>query len=412
MNAPPENSAVLRALADGYARTRAARTGSGKRDYFIDYEDLLSAAASARGEARLCAERDLAAAERDGLLEIQRHRRTRLPLKVRFFLSQEDRLFARLGRTPPGAKRGELACLFEEAGNSTVPEIWTEGWRSFCHQMAEAARTGQSLTPLARERPDETAEILGLLPRLLAWEGESLTRFASALLCDDSKRLEQLRTKLETCLARITSGEISRFPQIGIIPNERAVTLHGPMEFVLSNGTLDAGLLHSPFRIDRRDLERADIRTTAVKCLTVENAAMLQELAKVNSGIILAGSGSEGGFAHSAVVAFLKKLPGAIELHHFGDADPAGFDILRDLRRRTGRFIHSAWMRYRPAPVAVPLTRQDPTTLDRLLRDDALTDAEKAELRKMQQTRDKGRFEQESLGPPAAGWPFYGREAE
>lgn len=401
MTPSPAPPAVLRALADGYARTRAARTGSGRRDYFIDYEDLLTAASSATGEARVCAERDLIRAENDGLLKIDRHRRTRLPLKVRFFITQEKKLFARIGQTPPGARRGELAELFDQAKNFHAPEIWKDGWRTFCHQMAEAAHTGQALAPFARDRLDETTEILQLLPRLLSWEGESLTRFASTLLCGDSKRLEQLQTKLETCLARITGEQITRFPQIGITPNERAITLHGPVEFLFPEGVLNAALLRNPFRLDRRDLDRAEIRTGAVKCLTVENAAMLQELAKVNAGILLAGSGSEGGFAHSALVTFLSKLPATVELHHFGDSDPAGFDILRDLRRRTGRTIHSAWMRYRPAPNAPTLTRQDQNTLERLINDDTLAESEKAELRKITEAGNKGRFEQESLGPPA-----------
>jgi hypothetical protein len=40
----------------------------------------------------------------------------------------------------------------------------------------------------------------------------------------------------------------------------------------------------------------------------------------------------KGGYANSATVEFLRNLPENIELWHFGDSDPKGFDILRDLR--------------------------------------------------------------------------------
>ena len=47
------DSAVLRALVDRYALTRAARTGKAVRDFLIDYEELLKAAGCAGGDARV-----------------------------------------------------------------------------------------------------------------------------------------------------------------------------------------------------------------------------------------------------------------------------------------------------------------------------------------------------------------------
>lgn len=246
-----------------------------------------------------------------------------------------------------------------------------------------------------------------MLPRLLAWEGESLMRFASTVLCDNSKRLEQLQARLETCLDIITKGESPSLAALGITGNERSLLLHGPLQLRIGEEVLDIECLGGPVRISLGDICRANLTTKAVRCLTVENAAMLHELAKLREGILLAGSGSEGGFAHSATIAFLKKLPLEIECWHFGDSDPAGFDILRDLRERTGRTIRSLHMRFRDHPGGVLLSSAERAVAERLIVSPVLWDAEKEALRQMLAAGRKGRYEQEALGTPQRGWPFY-----
>lgn len=128
----------------------------------------------------------------------------------------------------------------------------------------------------------------------------------------------------------------------------------------------------------------------------------------MSSDTILTSSGSEGGFANSAVVTFLLTLPANVELWHFGDSDPKGFDILRDLRERSGREIRSLHMRFRPSgKPRSPLDGEDLKTIHRLLASEFITAGERAELEKIREADDKGDFEQESLGRPAVDWPFY-----
>jgi hypothetical protein len=64
-------------------------------------------------------------------------------------------------------------------------------------------------------------------------------------------------------------------------------------------------------------------------------------------------------------------LPAALECHHFGDSDEAGFEILRDLRDRSGR-----------------------------------------DLQPLHMERGRVPAEQESLGAPRAKWPFYPADRE
>jgi hypothetical protein len=84
---------VLAALAERYEQTRAGRTGQAARDLSIDYEELLRIADCATGDDRVCAERDLSDAESKNLLKVERHRRGRIPLRVRFSATNESLLF-------------------------------------------------------------------------------------------------------------------------------------------------------------------------------------------------------------------------------------------------------------------------------------------------------------------------------
>jgi hypothetical protein len=126
---------------------------------------------------------------------------------------------------------------------------------------------------------------------------------------------------------------------------------------------LDLGRLHGAFRLSQTDLDRAEsVETTARRCLTVDNEASFHELAKLRSGALLL----QTRFPGSATLALLKQLPEALEFHHFGDSDEAGFEILRDLRERSGRNFQPLHM-------------------------------------------ERGRLpaEQEALGAPRDEWPFY-----
>lgn len=92
---------------------------------------------------------------------------------------------------------------------------------------------------------------------------------------------------------------------------------------------------------------------------------------------------------------------------HFGDTDPAGFDILRDLRTRTARPILPLHMAYRSCADSPALSVEEKNQIIRLLADPNMSDCREP-LEAMQTAHLKGHYEQESLGPPELeGWPFY-----
>jgi len=399
---------VARYLAERHRKSKAGRTGTAARDLIIIFKDLLESIDCRHGPDRQSAIRELELLQSLGVIELEHHRRDPSAIfKVRLPNHRAEDLFAHLGDSGPQEERESLARLFRDAAMHPVPGHHTHGWKTFCAEFAEAALSGASLQPFDRANPDQTREILTALPSILAWNGESYLRFASSILFGDSKRLEALRSRIEKCLRLITNTEAATLAGFGILQHDRSLLLHGPVTLCFGGASLDLNLFESPVRIGAADLRRANLVTNAPRCLTVENAAMLHELTKRQSGIILASSGSEGGFANSAVVTFLQGLPADIELWHFGDSDPKGFEILADLRTRTGREIHSLHMQFRPSAAAPPLTAEDEKTIDRLLTSESLTMDEKHQLNQMRASGAKGHFEQEALGHPGAEWPFY-----
>lgn len=374
-------SPVLEALARRYERSQAGRRGVASRDVLVLLEDLLADAGCREGEKRAVAERQLQDAESAGLLKRDPvHKRDQANIyQIRFSPANEAALYAAIDRVSPARSRTALAAQFAAAMSADVPLRWRDQWRAWCERMRAAALAGQSVAPFDRDASQANSSLLDLLPKLLVWEGESLLRFASCVLCGDSKRLEaqstmerdgefagQLRGKLGRLLEDITGGQLRALDDLGIVPNPRSALVHGPLRLRLDGEWLDFGLLHGSFRLAQEDIQRADeVATIARRCLTVENETSFQELAKLRSGELLVQTSYPG----SGTLALMRRLPVTMEFWHFGDSDEAGFDILRVLRDKSGRDIQPLHM-------------------------------------------ERGRipFEQESLGRPTIPtWPFYER---
>jgi hypothetical protein len=372
------HSPVLKALTRLFARTQAGRKGEGSIDFQPVLKLVLREADCEDGDERAQALHDLEDAEACGLVRLERHRHDRdMILKVRVSLANEELLFGRVGEASPSQRRQSLASVFETAAQADVPAKWRAAWIAFCSRMKWAALSGDALAPFDRENVAANIELLSLLPKLLAWNGESLVRFSSCILCGDSKRLEELasmekegesrgklRGKLGRLLEDITGGVVRSLDDLGIVPNPRSVLLHGPLRLLLNGKWMDLSRLQGAIRLAQSDIQRAEqVVTAATRCLTVENETSFHELAKLQSGELLVQTSYPG----SGALSLIRRLPEDLEFWHFGDSDDAGFDILRVLCEMSGRAIR-------------PLHMQ----------------------------RGRIPFEQESLGHPTEDkWPYY-----
>lgn len=357
---------ILEAIARNYERRQAGRTGEGLKDIFFDVEELLSACGAQEGEARAIAEQQLRDAEKKGIIYLDSlHKRDKsLLFKVRFNSSMEELLYSSIGQDSPTANRKLLADQFNSAAKFNVPAKWCDRWVDWCNEMQSIALRGGSVEPFSRLPCSQNVKLLELLAKILAWEGESLVRFASCLLCGDSKSLELVSSKLARLLDKISHGQVKSLEELGIIANPRFALIHGPLELTFGTDRINFGLCHGAVRVSSVDILRATgIQTSAKRCLTVENETSFHELAKLQSGELLV----QTSFPGSGTLALLRRLPPTIEYWHFGDSDDAGFEILETLRQMSGR-----------------------------------------EFRPLHMQRGKLPFEQEAMGrPQLKEWPFY-----
>ena len=397
---------LLAALADAYERSGAGKTGVASRPVGIVYRDLLAAAECREDSALTVAEREIKSMAADGLLVPKFARRDDSVItKVELDLAGEARLYAALGLPSPTQKRTQLAAVFRGASSFEIPEQYRPGWVKMCESMAMAGESGSSVAPFSRSDVPATSELLRASARLLGWNTESLLRFASCQVFGNSKRLEDLRGPIETVTACATEGRINCLSQLGILDNPRRCHFSGPAILHFPEGAVDLTLLRVPLMISMVDLARCiRVETSASRFCTVENPTSFHELAKLGGDTLLACT---DGYAGSALLTFMARLP-EIPKYHFGDSDPAGFDILADLRARSRLEIESLHMAFRAGTKVEPLTPKDLVIATRVLNSEHVTESEKVQVQQMVKVEDKGIYEQEMLGvPPLREWPFY-----
>lgn len=365
------------------------------KDYTLDWEKFLRAAGFHDGDARELAEQELLAAERGsgGLFVIDRHPRTGAKQVIRLKREGgEAWLFAAVGLPSPAEEREKLGEFFE--GAAVVPVPCGEAWRAWCEALAARAREGTSVAPFRRGDAAGNQSLLEVLAGVLEWREESLVRYASAVICRDSKVLENLRPRLLTALREITGREDVSLEDFRISDKPRSVMIHGPLVLELAEGRMNFGLLAGPVSISAIDLAAAkSVECRGRLCLTVENESVFLELAKRRTGVLLV----QTSFPGAATRFLFERLPADLECRHFGDSDPAGFDVLRDLREKTGRAFRPVMMRFRPMAGAPPLTGEERKVIGRLLDCDLMKDV-RGELQAMLEAGTKGDFEQESVG--------------
>lgn len=386
---------ILHELAKLYQRSTAGRKGASK-DFTTDYETFLRRSGCADGDEREIAEKELLAAEAQsgGLFRIDRNPRS--GMKIRLRLAHEDGeawLFAQTDETSPSEDREQLAAFFESISNASVPDSWIAPWHQWFSRLAIHARNGEAIQPFRREDPDGNAEIITALIGVLNWQGPSLVRYASTHICGDSKRLQALEPRLCIALSEITGH--SNFESFGIFHKPRSITFHGPLSLPIGETTVDFSDFPAPVTLSEGNFNHTrTISTLAPLCLTVENEDVFHELAATNPGILLI----QTSFPGSAALGLIKRLPSNLPFYHFGDSDPAGSDILRDLREKSGRNVSPLLMDYRKTSDAQsnPLSNQELRTIKRLLNMDILGDIH-PQLEKALESGTKGSFEQEAI---------------
>jgi hypothetical protein len=375
------------------------------RAFSQDWVKLLEAAGITSAEDQATAARE---AEACGQLVLKRHRyRKYLIERVTLPLASEPWLIERFGGTASGdlqAAALKIVAEFSASGHARFPPEWA----TLCESLRVAFSQGRSLRPFGWSHPDTLRRLLDGVKKLSEneWPAGTLIRAASVDIGLDSKELERHQRTFESGLSRLFGAEIS-LKSLGLAAGDSHVELHGPLCLHFPDGsTHDFEGLENVL-ISAADLARcSSISTTAERLLSIENRkTTFRQYAAANRDrrtLIASTSFPTHAFRH-----LLEKLPVSLPHHHFGDTDPAGWQILLKLREATPRPVESFRMRWRAGRRPSPLTPYDIQLLPKLLVDPRLADV-RAEIAAIVERNDRGDFEQETLGPPTVGegWPF------
>ncbi len=376
---------------------RGRRVTASSRPFSQDWVKLLEAAGITSAEDQATAAREVEAC---GQLVLKRHRyRKYLIERVTLPLASETWLIERFGGTAVGALQAaalEIVAEFSGRGHSRFPTEWT----ALCESLLVAFSQGRSLRPFGWSHPGTLRQLLDVVGNLSEreWPAGTLIRAASVDIGLDSKVLERHRRTFEAGLARLFGTEIS-LKSLGLVAGDSHVELHGPVCLHFPDGSVHDFDGLTNVLISAADLARcSSVSTTAERLLSIENRkTTFRQYAAANQDrrtLIAATS-----FPTHAFRELLGKLPVSLPHYHFGDTDPAGWQILLKLREATSRSVAAFKMKWRPAREPSPLTPFDRKVLEKLLVEPLLSDV-REEIRIIAELGDRGDFEQETLGPP------------
>ncbi len=411
-------SPIFVALSEIYEASKAGRTGCGTNDVqptFAELEDKVFERTRRRleGEAYELAIEELSALDGRVLrLEWDNPNpaaRTTLH-KVRLSPGHEAEFYAAIRRKSPTEERAAWAEVFERASTLPVPAKFQTTWRELCRQHQHQALDGSGWLPFRRKQRSRAAYQLEFAAKLLGWTHPCLLRTASAKLTGDSKFFERCMGTMETLLAH-GSGEVIRsFADLLIEHTPTEVRFHGPLRACIRGSVKDYDGLTGISSLTEVDIAAVEaMETVAPRCVSIENATTFHELCRLGCLDLLIFTS----YPNQATVNFLHRLPIDLPLYHWGDTDPWGFDVLRDLRRKTERVVEPLHMRIGNWAEALPsetcarreLTAQDRQKLAVLLDDHDLRDV-REELKKMDAAGSTGDFEQEGLQLTSALFPY------
>jgi hypothetical protein len=387
------SSPILECLACCYERSAAGRTGLGKLDVQPELAVLLEQANCSEGDARELAVRDLQKAAQLGLLALEpAHTRDRANIyKVRLSPAKEVAFYEHLGRPSPTQVRNTWSELFQEASSWTVPSEFVESWRAFCGRRAAAVIHWNKMSEFKRGELAKGRDVLRFVVKLLAWrEKEYFIRAASCRICGDSKALEKLRITLEQLLVDVTGGRVRRLADLDILETPRHVLIAGPLRLKFSDHIIDIQRLRDGASLAESDIDRSELECDAGRCITVENKTSFHQRTIQHPQDLHIHTS----YPNAATVTLLKKLNPKLEFLHFGDSDPAGFDILRELRKKTKLPFRSVGMEIRADDNSPLLTREEIRLLETLSADPSLAPEHPA-IQALLAYGRKGAFEQE-----------------
>lgn len=284
-----------------------------------------------------------------------------------------DACYEYLGRTPRRQEQEALLRIWEELSEEQARKSSASGESkgSECFLPLRRYIAAQYLRIEKNQNVEyyshdlgEYRELLVAAEAVLRNREEIFIRNFSMQMFHDSKRMEQLASKLAALLFQYGEFEekSSVLEECGIVHTPTYVMMKGNARLTLGSQELDLSLLQGDIALSTESLKSLrDIVVLGARVVTIENLTSFHDYPEGEDCVIYLG-----GF-HNQVkrdfLLYLYERNREKEYRHFGDIDAGGFYILEHLKRKTGIDFRSLYMdiktlqRYRED--RKPLTEND-----------------------------------------------------
>lgn len=249
-------------------------------------------------------------------------------------LANVKKAYARVKRPLTIEKRQAIIQLFEQASFTVA---WIETFRL---DMIKRMSLFQSVYRyLNVDDFQETMDIIKVLNALPHQQTEiSLRKFSLAVL-KDSKRLENIKTRLYHIITdyypESSTDEDEALASFNIIKNPGFLYLKGNLTIELNGQVIDLGRLNSPFSLMSENIAQLNILDIQdQQVLTVENLTSFYDT-KLDDTLIIYLGGYHNALRRSLLTKIYSFNP-SLPFYHFGDIDAGGFYIFYHLKEKTG----------------------------------------------------------------------------
>jgi len=188
-------------------------------------------------------------------------------------------------------------------------------------------------------------DILKMALAVLQNEDEIFIRDLSILLFKDSKRAEQIQSKVQSLIFQYGDFEEKEtvLEECGVVSTPTYVMIKGNVTLKLKTQIINLSLLDGDIALSTVSLkELEEVNILGNRVVTIENMTSFHDYNIKDDCVIYLG-----GFHNKTKRNFLKFLyeqNQTKEYRHFGDMDAGGFYILEHLKRKTGISFQSLYM--------------------------------------------------------------------
>lgn len=326
---------ILNILLDQYEKSKSFigenkhNQSFGKRieNLFPDYAD------AAQYNVFSCVNEQIRNLEKAGLISVKRNKRgkieTDVVASVQLNIDKLSDAYKLLGRKPKAVLNDEILNLLHSYIDCT-PLL-----HNFCQEQINRIKVNRK--PQYSDDLTKLEQILKVLVEIEKIEKEIFIRNFSIRVLGDSKAFEKIKNSVVSILCEYGpyTDKEHVLQNLNIVSNPGYVYAKGNGQITISGQVIKFGGLNGDLGLSSALLDCIeDVQVCASKVITIENLTTFNSYDDKDAFAIYLG-----GYHNSIRRKFIRKI---YELnpdksyYHFGDIDAGGFNILLDLRSKTG----------------------------------------------------------------------------